>query len=515
MTHRHYLVKALLHYEHLYYIQNHLCVALTRAVNSRITPITESSAFNFLVGCSVEKFDGNWFNTNKRLGLVNIKLFIKRSKLLCIASILGFNLSAHAAEYYVDKNHRNASDDNSGTAAQPWKTLQKAADSVAAGDTVFVKNGVYNESMRLKTSGSPGKYITFQNFPGHTPIVDGTNVDKQKLIDWRGSPSKGIDKNYIILDGFEVRNAKFWAIWVEGNHSIIRNCVVHDTGHTGIIAIDSDYLTVSHNEIYNTGWNGMSLESGNYATVEYNISRNNPLHFGINIFPKTSWEQIMETGNNIRFNTLYGNMGGIYTRYQQDNEIVGNLIYKNLEYGIFFHSGAGGPLEYNTRTKVYQNTVSDNIKGGIYNVNANYLTIKNNIFSYHAVHDRRYELQMNKIIGHDIDYNLYYTLDPKKEIVYWGGPKYDIEGFRKATPHSDNGVFAKPQYINKSADNYNLSNRSPAIDNGVNLGIEEKLCGSARLTDGEIDLGACEYASNGQFAPVAPRNIKAEIEQTN
>lgn len=431
-------------------------------------------------------------------------------KILILALLLLFLASAGwAATYYVDRNHSNASDSNPGTASQPWRTIQKAADSVVAGDTVYVKNGTYGEPIELKNSGSSGKYITFRNYSGHRPIIDGSTSGEQKFIDWHGSPSGGTDKNYIIFDGFEVRNAAKWAFWVEGDHNIIRNCIIHDTGHTGIIAIDSDYLTISNNEIYNTGWNGMSLESGNYATVEYNISHNNRQHFGINIFPKTSWTQTMESGNDIRFNILYGNQGGIYTRYQKDNEIVGNLIYKNLEYGIFLHSGAGGPSEYAARTKIYHNTVADNTKGGIYNVNATHLTIKNNIFAYHSIHDFRYELQMNKTAGHVIDYNLYYTTDSQKEFVYWGGPKYDLDGFRAVTAHSDHGLFAKPYFADRSNDDYTLSVGSPAKDSGTNLGITEDIYGNVRPQGGGFDLGACESADGGgNNKPSPPRNLR-------
>lgn len=427
---------------------------------------------------------------------------------LFVTLFIALSLPVHASQYYVDQNHARASDDNSGSEDQPWLTVKHAAKSVSAGDTVFVKNGTYIEAIRLASSGSPNKYITFRNYPGHSPIIDGAKSKAAKLIDWRGSPSKGKDKNYIIFDGFEVRNAAKWAFWIEGDHSIIRNCVVHDTGHTGIIALDSDYVTISNNEIYNTGWNGMSLESGNYATVEYNVSHSNPHHFGINIFPKTNWEQKMETGNNIRFNITYGNMGGIYTRYQQDNEIVGNLIYKNLEYGIFLHGGAGGPKEYVARTKIYQNTVADNVKGGIYNVNATHLTIKNNIFAYHAIHDFRYELQMNKIQGHDIDYNLYYTTDPEEEFVYWGGDKYNLIGFRNTTAHSENGRFAKPEFTNKSKDNYDLAVTSPAINSGMDLGVTEDVCGNNRPMGGNHDLGACEHSSDANIDPKPPTNIR-------
>ena len=45
---------------------------------------------------------------------------------------------AWAAEYYVSKS---GSDSNPGTEAQPWETIQKAAKTLLAGDTVYIKTG--------------------------------------------------------------------------------------------------------------------------------------------------------------------------------------------------------------------------------------------------------------------------------------------------------------------------------------------------------------------------------------
>src|SRR5215831_4933224 len=68
-------------------------------------------------------------------------------------------------------------DNNAGTLTAPWRTIQKAANTVKAGDTVRVRGGTYNEIVTMKTSGTASSgYITFQNYPGENPIVDGTGL---------------------------------------------------------------------------------------------------------------------------------------------------------------------------------------------------------------------------------------------------------------------------------------------------------------------------------------------------
>ena len=55
-------------------------------------------------------------------------------------------------------------DGNPGTADQPWRTIQHAADSVSAGDVVQVRGGIYNEAVFINVSGSAANgHITFQS----------------------------------------------------------------------------------------------------------------------------------------------------------------------------------------------------------------------------------------------------------------------------------------------------------------------------------------------------------------
>ena len=54
-----------------------------------------------------------------------------------------FVSSQTVATYYVAKN---GSDSNPGIESQPWLTLKKAADTLAAGETVYVKAGIIRNS---------------------------------------------------------------------------------------------------------------------------------------------------------------------------------------------------------------------------------------------------------------------------------------------------------------------------------------------------------------------------------
>jgi hypothetical protein len=109
--------------------------------------------------------------------------------------------SRSGVTYYVSTS---GLDTNAGTLSAPWRTIQHAANTVHAGDTVQVRAGTYNEIVTMTTSGNATSgYITFQNYPGEAPVVDGTGLvagGQTGLFSLEGT------FNYIIIQGFEIRN---------------------------------------------------------------------------------------------------------------------------------------------------------------------------------------------------------------------------------------------------------------------------------------------------------------------
>jgi len=91
-----------------------------------------------------------------------------------------------------------------GRSRRPGATIQKAADTLAPGDTVLVRGGVYEESVTVRVSGSSaGGYVTFRNYQQERPIVDGSNLDP---ADDDNGMFLLVDESYIRIEGFEIRN---------------------------------------------------------------------------------------------------------------------------------------------------------------------------------------------------------------------------------------------------------------------------------------------------------------------
>ena len=88
-------------------------------------------------------------------------------------------LISSAADFYVATN---GSDAANGSAAQPFRTIQKGIDcATQPGDTVTVLPGVYSEDLSLRASGAPGKPIVIRAGKKQEVILDGA----ERVRGWR------------------------------------------------------------------------------------------------------------------------------------------------------------------------------------------------------------------------------------------------------------------------------------------------------------------------------------------
>jgi parallel beta-helix repeat protein len=259
---------------------------------------------------------------------------------------------AQAAIYYVDQNHPYASDSNDGSEGHPWHTIQKAADTALAGDTVYIKNGTYSEVVTARNSGSAGNIITFMAYPGHTPVLDGTGHGG-----WYGVFSiHGMD--YIRLEGLEIRNNDMgWGVLVEhadgnasnaatnielinlevhhtggeaiqirGNahHVLVQDCTVHDAdGPSGIDIYQGEdgrphHVTVSGCTAYNyPGFAGIASEQADDLIIENNTTYDNSLGIDIGSGDR----------NIIRNNVVHNCSTGIALSSNEDSLVYNNTVY--------------------------------------------------------------------------------------------------------------------------------------------------------------------------------------------
>src|SRR5215471_4367086 len=211
--------------------------------------------------------------------------------------------SRSGAAFYVSTT---GNDTNPGTLSAPWRTIQHAANSVHAGNTVQVMGGVYNESVTIPGSGNAtAGYITFESFPGQTATLDGTGINVGKgqqfgLFTLRTN-------SYLVIQGFEIRNfqsstsgAVPVGIDFEGSgsnieilnnhiHNIVQTLGTCSSANALAMAIygtqapaSINNITISGNELdHNT--TGCSENMSLDGNVQYFVVTNNLVHDNDNI----------------------------------------------------------------------------------------------------------------------------------------------------------------------------------------------------------------------------------------
>ncbi len=143
--------------------------------------------------------------------------------------------------YYVASKGSDANDGRSFTTA--WATLQKAALTMVAGDTVTVGAGTYDAVVNVTTSGTASYPITFQAATGAQPIVQGFQIVA----------------NYIKVIGFEITNHNMTApagfgVYLVGSNAYIADNYIHDLYFEGVMMSgdgDPNSAATSNNDLVN------------------------------------------------------------------------------------------------------------------------------------------------------------------------------------------------------------------------------------------------------------------------
>jgi hypothetical protein len=218
-------------------------------------------------------------------------------------ALMVVTLPASAATNYVSPT---GNDSNPGTLASPWRTIQKAANTLAPGDTALVRGGIYSEAVTVNVSGSSiNTRITFQNYPGEIPIVDGTGLivpaaDTGLFLI--------VNRSNLTLQGFEIRNYK-----TNSNSRVPSGIWISGT------ARDLNIFSNNVHHIENTNKNGNA-----FGIVAYGTSATQPIS---GLVFRGNEVHHLKTGNSESF-TLNGNV----THF----EVSGNLVHDNNNIGIDF-----------------------------------------------------------------------------------------------------------------------------------------------------------------------------------
>jgi hypothetical protein len=232
------------------------------------------------------------------------------------------------ADYYVDPN---GDDGNLGTStALAWKTIQKAAEALTAGQTVLVMPGTYPEMVTTSNGGTSGSVITYLAWCEKGPVV----------IDATGKTNGFKNtKTYVVLDGFEVKNANGNNIVFSNDsadYCIIRNCISHNSGADGIDIDGQDDGIIDNCLAYDNNGRGIHAEGNADGTTIRNC---------------TSW---------------HNNLDGIRCA-SSDTTISNTIISGNIKWGINVYGTVTVNIDYSDvwgNTSGNYSNISKVIEGG-------------------------------------------------------------------------------------------------------------------------------------------------------
>ena len=190
-------------------------------------------------------------------------------------------------------------------------SLATANVSALAGDTVVLRGGVYNTGIQPAHSGTGiSSKITFQAYPGETPVITGSSVIGIALNN---------GKTYVKVTGMTVRNVSRWLVILRGSsynevsycsfepaasliaiqiyrgettaapctHNWFHHNVIHDQGYVGDDWNDHGYLmqlgvpSYDGDSSYNTIEDNIWYHGGHHCMdtcTQYNVIRGNVMH---------------------------------------------------------------------------------------------------------------------------------------------------------------------------------------------------------------------------------------------
>jgi hypothetical protein len=410
--------------------------------------------------------------------------------------------------YYVSQT---GNDNNAGTISSPWKTLQKAANTVNAGDTVFVRGGTYNERVTISHSGTSDKWITFKNYQNEIPIIDGTGKGSSY---WAGGTLEVSSTSYVLVDGFKVQNTPKSGICVlRSQHITIQNCQTTHTGMSGIrvcygegtskkvycdnikilnniissavIGSPKSQETLTFSGVSNSEIRGNTLDSSNkYEGIDckhncnhITIAYNDVSTGGVNIYVGGAPDGPACGDFEVYGNYCHGKGNSIGISCEQihvgNNFYFYNNILASATNGFALYEGGqalNGPSNVQFINNIF-NVGNYGIRCNPFSstIQMKNVVIRNNIFRCSGI-----QLNSNQPSSQlTVDHNLF----TGSSTLY--GTAY---------------IKEDPKFV--STTNYHLQSTSPCINKGSSTGAPNfDYEGYSRPQDTTIDIGAYEYGS--------------------
>lgn len=251
-----------------------------------------------------------------------------------VVALALLSVPAGAASRYVATNGNDLR--GNGSLATPFATINKAASVARPGDTVFVRGGVYRQTVAVWTDGTEQARITFRPHGKERVIIDGGG---------RRADAVTIGGDYVDWIGFEIRNSGHIGLVCWGAHHVrLLGNTIHHCERGGIY--------VGHSEPYRA----------HDVVVAGNTVRDTVLENRRRTWEEGNWAAAIGVWDSrrvtVRQNRVFRNFGeGILLDTSKDCEVMANEVFDNFSVQIYLtyaqRSTVDGNRAYSTGNRAY------------------------------------------------------------------------------------------------------------------------------------------------------------------
>ncbi len=237
-----------------------------------------------------------------------------------------------------------------GSAARPYNDLDVAKRNLRAGDTLVLKAGTYNKSIRIENlQAGPNQWTTIRPADGARVTIrpgggDGVLVTNSSYVRITGLELVGHGGS--LGSGVQIRN--------RSHHVTVQNSRIHNWPGSGISGVNSGSINITNNVVHNNAarspyqTSGISLYKNigpNENGVD-NLISGNVVYNNITVVPNPQNGNKITDGNCIILDLFQE------TGYQGDTRIENNLCTNN--------GGRGIHLYRSNKTTIVNNTIWNN-----------------------------------------------------------------------------------------------------------------------------------------------------------
>ncbi len=385
-------------------------------------------------------------------------------------------------------------DRNNGTDPQnAWKSLEYLNSiNFYPGDVIYLRRGsVWTGTLFAWGSGREGAPITYTSYGDSGPLPIFRNPGDQAHL----TNAIRITGDWVVIDSVKVQEAQLAGVYIDENsdHNVVRNIEATMVGEG--VSVHGRYNKIINNYIHDLNM-VQNTKGGNddYGAIGvWLFNSDNEVAYNRLINLRAPSYDYKEDGGAIEF---YKEVNNAFIHHNYVNnakgfmEIGGGSASDSIvAYNLVINSGKALGIHLDgkfasvvTNFRFENNTIVDTSSNGD-SASINFwwasptpekVVVRNNIFYLKNYKSLVYGVSDGSEFTHD--HNLFYLPNGDIGMIPGNG---DIE--------------ADPMFQNISCGNFELSNDSPAIDSGLELGHQTDFIGNPVFFGTSPDIGAFEF----------------------